>query len=240
MRVGAVRFGRLAVAVAASGALAALCGAPAAARTGAKPGARAAQGTLAIPRQAFKVTIYPAYTTAGQSTTFEVKVANASAPGTMLQSVQLSPPPGFALSRPGPNAPLRRKTLVQRRTLSLRRISLKPGSNVQFNVIATAPKRCGKRLQRWTSTRSRARPRRGRNCRSSRRSAASASPWSARRPPRAATAARSARPTCPRRSAATASCRTRPRARCAGRSTSAGGSPAARISSTIRIGTTRS
>ena len=145
MRVGAVRFGRLAVAVAASGALAALCGAPAAARTGAKPGARAAQGTLAIPRQAFKVTIYPAYTTAGQSTTFEVKVANASAPGTMLQSVQLSPPPGFTLSRPGPNAPLRRKTLVQRRTLSLRRISLKPGSNVQFNVIATAPKRCGKR-----------------------------------------------------------------------------------------------
>lgn len=151
MRVGAVRFGRLALAVAASGALVALGGAPAVARPDAKPGARGAQETVAIPRQAFKVTIYPAYTTAGQSTTFEVKVANASAPGTMLQSVQLSPPPGFTLSRPGPNAPLRRKTLVQRRTLSLRQISLKPGSHVQFNVIATAPKRCGNTVRRWTS-----------------------------------------------------------------------------------------
>jgi hypothetical protein len=150
MRVGAVRLGRLGLAVAASGALVALGGAPAVARPETTPGARGAQETAAIPRQAFKVTIYPAYTTAGQSTTFEVKVANASAPGTMLQSVQLSPPPGFTLSRPGPNAPFRRKTLVQRRTLSLRHISLKPGAKLQFNVNATAPKRCGN-LTHWTS-----------------------------------------------------------------------------------------
>ena len=87
MRVGAVRFGRLALAVAASGALVALGGAPATATPDAKPVARAAQETPVIPRQSFKVTIYPAYTTAGQSTTFEVKVANSSAPGTMLQFV---------------------------------------------------------------------------------------------------------------------------------------------------------
>ncbi len=151
MRVGGVRFGRLALAVAASGALVALGGAPAAATPDAKPVARAAQQTPVIPKQSFKVTIYPAYTTAGMPTTFEVTVANSSAPGTMLQSVQVSPPPGFTLSRPGPNAPFRRKTLVQRRTLSLRHISLKPGAKLQFNVNATAPKRCGNLTRHWTS-----------------------------------------------------------------------------------------
>jgi len=151
MRVGAVRFGRLVLAVAASGALVALGGASAVARPDAKPVARAADQTLVIPNQSYKVTIYPAYTTAGMPTTFEVTVSNVSAQGMMLHSVQVSPPPGFTLSRPGPNAPFRRKTLVQRRTLSLRHISLKPGAKLKFNVNATAPKRCGNVTRHWTS-----------------------------------------------------------------------------------------
>ncbi len=153
MRVRGVRFGQLALAVATSGALVTLGVAPvsAAATPEAKPVARAAQQTLVIPKQSYKVTIYPAYSTAGMPTTFEVTVANISAPGTMLKSVQVSPPPGFTLSRPGPNAPLRNKTLVQRRTLSLRHISLKPGAKLQFDVNATAPKRCGNLTRHWTS-----------------------------------------------------------------------------------------
>jgi hypothetical protein len=152
MRVGAVRFGRLAVAVVASGALATLGGAPAAARPiAAKPAAQA-NATSAVPRQAFKVTIYPAYTTAGLHTTFEVTVANTSSQGTMLRSVQVTPPTGFTVVHASPTSPLRRKTFVRKRTFSLHQISLKPGHKMEFNVTATAPIKCGSgALLRWTS-----------------------------------------------------------------------------------------
>ena len=143
MRVARVGYLRFALAVGAVLGLATVGGAPAAAQQ--------QQQQQGPAKPAFKVTIYPAYTTAGQQTTFEVTVANTSSDGTTLKSVQLTPPTGFKLSRPAPNAPLRRKTKVSNGTLSLRRLSIRPGSKVQFVVDATAPRKCGKSVLRWTS-----------------------------------------------------------------------------------------
>lgn len=110
-----------------------------------------AQQQGAQVKPAFKVVIHPAYATANQSTTFQVTVVNTSSQGTALKSLQLTPPTGFTLSRPGPGAPLRRRTKVHRRLLSVHQISVSPGSKVQLDVVATAPNKCGKSLLRWTS-----------------------------------------------------------------------------------------
>jgi hypothetical protein len=143
MRVARVGFTRVALAAGAMLCLAALGGAPAAAAT-------VQQG--AAVKHAFKVTVYPAYTTAGLQTTFQVTVANTSSPGTTLRSVQVTPPAGFTVARPGPTAPLRRKTFVKQRTLSLHKILIKPGHTMEFNVTATAPTTCGQgTVLRWTS-----------------------------------------------------------------------------------------
>lgn len=141
MRAARVGYVRFAVAVVAAFGLATLAGAPAAAQ----------QQQQQRARPAFKVTIYPAYTTGGQRTAFEVTVANTSSQGTRLKSLQLTPPTGFKLSPPASGAPLRRKTQIVDGTLSLRQLSIQPGSKVQFVVNATAPSRCGKSLLRWTS-----------------------------------------------------------------------------------------
>ena len=103
-------------------------------------------------KHAFKVTISPAYTTAGLQTTFEVTVANTSSKGTMLRSVQINPPAGFTVAHPSPTAPLRRKTFVKTRTFALHKILVQPGHKMQFNVTATAPATCGNgAVLRWTS-----------------------------------------------------------------------------------------
>lgn len=146
MRVARARYARFAVAIAAVFGLATLSGAPAAAWPQPQP-----QPQHAPAGPAFKVMIYPAYTTAGQSTTFEVTIANASSPGTTLKSLQLTPPSGFTVARPAANAPLRRKTTVRRSTTSIHQLSVKPGSEVRFLVKATAPTNCGKSLLHWTS-----------------------------------------------------------------------------------------
>ena len=110
------------------------------------------QASQPASKRAFMLTISPAYTTAGLQTTFEVSVANTSSQGTTLRSVQVTPPTGFTVARPSPGSPLRRKTFVRNRTFSLRRILLKPGHKLQFNVTATAPTACGQgTLLRWTS-----------------------------------------------------------------------------------------
>ena len=146
MRVARVWFTRVALAAAAVVGLATLGAATA---TAASPVSDVNQAAV---KHAFKVTVYPAYTTAGQHTTFEVTVANTSSQGTMLRSVQITTPTGFTVAHPGPGAPFRRKTLVQKRTHTLRGVALKPGAKVQFVVTATAPTgKCGKSVLRWTS-----------------------------------------------------------------------------------------
>jgi hypothetical protein len=139
MRVAPAGYLRFAVATAAVFGLVALGGGPASAAT-------TTQG-----KQGFKLTVYPAYTTAGQPTTFEVTVANTSSQGATLRSLQLIPPTGFTVSHPGPNTPFRRKTQVHGRTLSLRRISVRPGTKMEFVVTATAPPKCGKSVLHWAS-----------------------------------------------------------------------------------------
>jgi hypothetical protein len=121
-----------------------------AAAAAARQAAAVQQG--AAVKHAFKVTVFPAYTTAGLQTTFEVTVANTSSQGAILRSVQVTPPAGFTVARPGPAAPLRRKTFVKQRTVSLHQILIKPGHKMEFNVTATAPTTCGQGTAlRWTS-----------------------------------------------------------------------------------------
>lgn len=116
------------------------------------PGAAAAatQGSVPAP-QSFTVTISPEYSTAGQPTTFQVTVVNTSTEATTLGSVKLTPPIGFTAPQPAPGTPLRRKTKVQNRTLSLRRLSLKPGDMAQVSITATAPTKCGRTRLQWTA-----------------------------------------------------------------------------------------
>jgi hypothetical protein len=102
--------------------------------------------------QSFSVTISPGYATAGQSTTFQVTVANTSSDATRLGSVKVTPPAGFTPPQPTPWTPLRGKTTVQNRTLSLRGLTLKPGGTVRLSITATAPTKCGGRsVLQWSA-----------------------------------------------------------------------------------------
>jgi hypothetical protein len=134
MRVGRSGYARLGVAIGALFVVTTLGGATAAARQTAP---------------AFKVTISPAYATAGQWTTFAVTVVNTSAPGTSLKSLQLTAPTGFTLQSAA-NSPWQHKGKIKGRTLS-RQISVKARSKVQFNLRATAPAKCGKSVLRWSA-----------------------------------------------------------------------------------------
>ena len=146
MRVARVRFARFAGLAAAALGLGAIGGSPALAQ-----GAASGPPNAAAVSPAFKVNVYPAYTTAGLPTTFEVTVTNAASSGTALQSVQIIPPVGFKVAHPASNAPLRRKILVQNRTFSIHGISVKPGAKMEFDVTATAPHKCGNVRLRWSS-----------------------------------------------------------------------------------------
>jgi len=158
MRVARVGLTQVVLAAGTMVGLVTLGGAPAAAAPAGQAPARAPARAAAAVRQgsavkhAFKVTVYPAYTTAGMQTTFEVTVANTSSQGATLRSVQVTPPTGFKVAHPSPTAPLRRKTFVKRRTVSLHQIVIKPGHKMEFNVTATAPAACGNgTVLRWTS-----------------------------------------------------------------------------------------
>ena len=97
------------------------------------------------------MTISPQYATAGQPTTLRVTVVNTSSQATTLGSVTVKPPTGFTPPHPTSTTPLRHKTKVQNRTLSLFRLSLKPGDVARLSITTTAPTRCGRALLHWNS-----------------------------------------------------------------------------------------
>ena len=99
----------------------------------------------------YKVMLSPEYATASQQTTLRVTVVNTSTSPTTLGSVKLTPPTGFTPPQPAPGTPLRSKIKVQYRTLTLQRISLKPGKQAQIWITSTAPRKCGRTALRWTS-----------------------------------------------------------------------------------------
>jgi len=139
MRVARFGYLRLAFAIGATLAVAA----PSAATA-------ATQGTTPAP-QSFKVTISPEYTTAGQPTTFHVTVVNTSTQATTLGSVKVTPPTGFSPPQPAPGSPLRHKTKVKNRTLTLHQISLKPQGQAELSITATAPTKCGRTVRNWSA-----------------------------------------------------------------------------------------
>jgi hypothetical protein len=113
--------------------------------------APAATGSAGTGAQSFKVTISPSYTTSGQPTTFRVTVVNTSSEATTLGSVSVKPPTGFTPPHPTATTPHRRTTEVQNRTLSVHRLSLKPGGSARVWITTTAPTKCGRALLHWTS-----------------------------------------------------------------------------------------
>ncbi len=115
------------------------------------PGAAPAQTTSAMTRPSFTLTVSPEYTTAGQPTTFRLTVVNTSTPGTTLGSVKVTPPTGFTSPQPTPGSPLRGRTQVQNRTLSLRRLQLTAGKQAQLSITATAPAQCGRKRLHWNT-----------------------------------------------------------------------------------------
>jgi hypothetical protein len=140
MRVA--RFGYLRLAFAIGAAIALVV-------PGATSASAATQGTSTAPHS-FTVTISPEYTTAGQSTTFQVTIVNTSTDGTTLGSVKLTPPAGFSPPQPTSNSPLRSNTKVQNRTLLVQHLSLKPGGTARLSITSTAPTKCGRAALRWT------------------------------------------------------------------------------------------
>jgi hypothetical protein len=141
MRVARVGSIRLAMTVATAIGLAA-ASAPA---NGATP-------PTTVIKPSFRVAISPEYTTAGQPTTFQVTIVNTSPKGNTLGSVKISPPRGFTPPHPTPGSPLRRKTTVRARTLTLHQVSVSPRKQARIAVTATAPAKCGSRtVLHWTS-----------------------------------------------------------------------------------------
>ena len=112
-------------------------------------GAPAATASQTPP--SFKVTISPEYTTAGQPTTFQVTVVDTSTSGAGLGSVNLTPPAGFTPPQPLPGTPLRHKSHLHNRTLSLHSLELMPGHQAQLSISTTAPTTCGRTHLHWAS-----------------------------------------------------------------------------------------
>src|ERR1700733_856630 len=115
---------------------------------GAAPAAvTAAPSTTASP--SFKVMISPQYTTAGPPTPVHVTIVNLSSAGTILGSVKLTPPTGFTTPKPLSSSPVRTKTLVKQRTLSVQS-ALKPGNTKRVTVTTNAPIKCGETVRHWS------------------------------------------------------------------------------------------
>ena len=203
------------------------------------PGAAPAQTTSAMTRPSFTLTVSPEYTTAGQPTTFRLTVVNTSTPGTTLGSVKVTPPTGFTSPQPTPGSPLRGRTQVQNRTLTLRRLQLTAGKQAQLSITATAPAQCGRKRLHWNTQAFQGTTPSGPQLALNSRSAAWASPCSVRPLRLAVTADPRVRPASSHRTAPTASSRMRPPARCARPSTSATRWCAAPTGSATRTGTTR-
>jgi hypothetical protein len=146
-RVRSARFTRFVVMAGAVLGLTTIGEATATAEPPAHAAGQAAAQQTAAGRPSFKVTISPAYATAGQVTWFEVTVVNASPKGIALKSLQLTAPTGFKLSQP---AGWQSKPTVRGRTLSRPKLSLGPGAKTRFNIRATAPVRCGNSALHWS------------------------------------------------------------------------------------------
>jgi uncharacterized repeat protein (TIGR01451 family) len=106
----------------------------------------------AVARRSFAVVISPAYTTAGQPTTFTVTVRNTSTATAPLAASNLVPPKGFKLMRVSLLHHHRGKARVQHNMATVQGTSVPRGGVVQTTVTAVAPmSACGKGVFRWSS-----------------------------------------------------------------------------------------
>lgn len=114
-------------------------------------GVPAAGAAVAHVDHGFKVAIYPAYTTAGQSTTFQVTLTNTSSMPTTLASVQVTPPPGFTLTASKVPQGQGHKAIRKQRMFTLEGLKLKRGNHRVIDLTTTAPAKCGQSMVRWGS-----------------------------------------------------------------------------------------
>jgi uncharacterized repeat protein (TIGR01451 family) len=106
----------------------------------------------AVAQPSFAVVISPAYTTAGQPTTFTVTVRNTSTVNAPLAASNLVPPKGFKLMRVSLLHHARGKARVQHNMALVQGTSVPRGGVVQTTVMAVAPiSECGKGTFRWSS-----------------------------------------------------------------------------------------
>ena len=87
--------------------------------------------SAAVASHKFKVLISPAYTTAGQSTTFEVTVANSSSKGTSLGSVAAHSADRLHALAPDRHRASATQDAGAEATARPHQISVKPGASVQ-------------------------------------------------------------------------------------------------------------
>lgn len=100
-------------------------------------------------RYSYTANISPASAPAGQSTTFDVALANTSSPGVGLASAAVTPPFGFRVTSASLPAGTSGHVYVLFNVVLLDHVNVPAGSTLHVSVKATAPSRCNSRFNRW-------------------------------------------------------------------------------------------
>ncbi len=102
-----------------------------------------------IVKYSYTANISPASAPAGQSTTFDVALANTSSPGVGLASAAITPPLGFRVTGASLPAGTSGHVYVLFNIVLLDRVNIGSGKTVHVSVRAIAPSRCKSPFNRW-------------------------------------------------------------------------------------------
>src|SRR6476646_4567908 len=102
-----------------------------------------------IVKYSYTANITPASAPAGQSTTFDVALANTSSSGVGLASAAITPPLGFRVTHASLPSGTSGHVYVLFNVVLLDHINVPAGSTLHVSVNATAPSRCNSRFNRW-------------------------------------------------------------------------------------------
>jgi hypothetical protein len=100
-------------------------------------------------RDSYTANITPTSAPAGESTMFDVALANTSSPGSGLGSALITPPLGFKVTGASLPPGTRGRVYVILNVVVLDHLNVPPGSSLHVAVTARAPARCGSPFDRW-------------------------------------------------------------------------------------------
>ena len=100
-------------------------------------------------RFSYTANISPPSALAGQSTTFDVALANTSSPGVVLGSAAFTPPLGFRVTGVSLPTGASGHAYVLFNVVLLDRLGVSAGSTLHVKVKATAPSRCNSPFTHW-------------------------------------------------------------------------------------------